>query len=158
MKKLSGLNQERNMHRLSATYKQKQSKTVLNKHVSEFWFERTGCFFSTGRITDPQILALCGLLVEYCDVFISWLDSHSDGTHSLQRIHWWAIDAMLNFSKSFLMKKQTQLHFWWAEGKYIFINFHFWANNSFKFWPVFPHKTIIWLEKSWYIMHKSYEQ
>ncbi len=30
----------------------------------------------------------CGLLVDYCDVFISCLDSHSDGTHSLQRTHW----------------------------------------------------------------------
>ncbi len=28
-----------------------------------------------------------GLLVDYCDGFISCLDSHSDGTHSLQRIH-----------------------------------------------------------------------
>ncbi len=26
--------------------------------------------------------------VDYYDVFISCLDSHSDGTHSLQRIHW----------------------------------------------------------------------
>ncbi len=31
--------------------------------------------------------------VDYCDVFISCLDFHSDGTHSLQRIHWWASDA-----------------------------------------------------------------
>ncbi len=38
-------------------------------------------------------LEWCGLLVDYCDVFISCLDSHSDGTHSLQRIHWWASDA-----------------------------------------------------------------
>ncbi len=51
--------------------------------------------------------------------FINWLtgvlcvtrgllwcfDSHSDGTHSLQRIHWWASDVMLNFSKSVLIKK-----------------------------------------------------
>ncbi len=51
-----------------------------------------------------------GLLVEYYDVFISCLDSHSDGIHSLQRIHWWASDVMLHFSKSFLMKKQTNLH------------------------------------------------
>ncbi len=29
-------------------------------------------------------LEWCGLLVDYCDVFISCLDSHSDGTHSLQ--------------------------------------------------------------------------
>ncbi len=35
----------------------------------------------------------CGLL--WC--FISCLDSHSDGTHSLQRIHWWASDVMLLF-------------------------------------------------------------
>ncbi len=40
------------------------------------------------------------LLVDYCDVFISCLDSHSDGTHSLQRIHWRACDVMLNFAKS----------------------------------------------------------
>ncbi len=33
--------------------------------------------------------------MDNCDVFISCLDSHSDGTHSLQRIHWWANDVML---------------------------------------------------------------
>ncbi len=32
----------------------------------------------------------CVLLVDYCDVFISCLDSRFDGTHSLQRIHWGA--------------------------------------------------------------------
>uniref|UniRef100_A0A8C1MXU6 Contactin associated protein like 3 n=1 Tax=Cyprinus carpio TaxID=7962 RepID=A0A8C1MXU6_CYPCA len=31
-------------------------------------------------------LECCGLLVDYCDVFISCLDSHSDGTHSLSNI------------------------------------------------------------------------
>ncbi len=36
----------------------------------------------------------------HCDVFISCLDSHSDGTHSLQSIHWWANDAMLHFSQN----------------------------------------------------------
>ncbi len=35
--------------------------------------------------------------VDYCDVFIICLDSHSDGTHSLQSIHWWASDVMLHF-------------------------------------------------------------
>ncbi len=44
-----------------------------------------------------------------CDVFISSLDSHSDGTHSLQMIHWWASDVMLKFSKPISMKKQTHL-------------------------------------------------
>ncbi len=33
-------------------------------------------------------LKKCELLVDCCDVFISGLESHSDGTHSLQRIHW----------------------------------------------------------------------
>ncbi len=37
--------------------------------------------------------------VDYCDVFISCLNSHSDGTHSLQRIHRWASDVMLHLSK-----------------------------------------------------------
>ncbi len=45
-------------------------------------------------------LEWCGLLVDYCNVFISCLDSHSDGTHSLQGIHWCAIGVMLNLSKS----------------------------------------------------------
>ncbi len=38
--------------------------------------------------------------VDHCDVFISCLDSYSDGTHSLQSIHCWASDVMLHFSKS----------------------------------------------------------
>ncbi len=38
--------------------------------------------------------------VDYFDVFISCLDPFSDGTHSLQMIHWWASDVMLHFSKS----------------------------------------------------------
>ncbi len=32
-------------------------------------------------------------------------DVRSDGTHSLQRIHWWASDVMLNFSKSVPMNE-----------------------------------------------------
>ncbi len=45
----------------------------------------------------------CCLLInrlDYCDVFISCLDSHSDGTHSLQSIHWWGSGGTLHFSKS----------------------------------------------------------
>ncbi len=49
-------------------------------------------------LTNTQLFASwtgsCGLL-DYCDVFIRFLDSHSDGTHSLQRIHWWSSDVML---------------------------------------------------------------
>ncbi len=64
--------------------------------------------FHFTRLTDG--LELSKLLVDYCDVFISCLDSHSDGTHLQQRIHWWTSDVMLNFSKSLLLKKQTHLN------------------------------------------------
>ncbi len=32
--------------------------------------------------------------MDYCNVFISCLDAHSDGTHSLQMSHWWTGDVM----------------------------------------------------------------
>ncbi len=41
-----------------------------------------------GFVSHKRGLASCGLLVDYCDIFISYLGSHFDGTHSLQRIHW----------------------------------------------------------------------
>ncbi len=48
--------------------------------------------------------------VDYYDVFISCLNSDSDGTHSLQSIHWRASDVILNFFKSAAIgKKNTQL-------------------------------------------------
>ncbi len=58
------------------------------------------------------------MFVDYCNVFISCLDSHSDGTHSLN-IHWTS-HVMQLFSKSVQMKKQTHLHLGWPEGKDIF--------------------------------------
>ncbi len=65
-----------------------------------FWWI---CFLQThsSSLLKTLIVGLqwCGLLVDYCDVFISCLGSYSDGTHLLQRIHWWASDAMLHFSK-----------------------------------------------------------
>ncbi len=85
-------------------------------------------FHSMAPLTDG--LEWCGSLVDYCDVFISCLDSHSDGTHSLQSIHWWTSDVMLHFSKSVLMKKKTHLHLGWPE---VSANFHFWMNYSFKY-------------------------
>ncbi len=39
-------------------------------------------------------MKLCGLIVNYCDVFISYMNSHY-GTHSLQRIHWWSTSWMV---------------------------------------------------------------
>ncbi len=50
-------------------------------------------FFSLYKSLIHVLEITCELL--WC--FISCLDSHSDGTHSLQKIHWWASDVMLNF-------------------------------------------------------------
>ncbi len=66
--------------------------------------------------------------VDYCDVFSNWFDFPSDGTHSLQRIHWWASVVMLNSSKSVPMKRQTHLHL-----STFSANVHFWVNYSFKY-------------------------
>ncbi len=70
-------------------------------------------------------LEWCGLLVDYCDVFISCLDSHSDGTHSLQRIHWWASDCNDAFLQICSMKKKTHIQIGWTEIEYIFSKFSF---------------------------------
>ncbi len=76
--------------------------------------------------------------VDYCDVFISCLDSHYDGTHSLQMIHWWTSDLMIHFSKSVLIKTQAHLHLRWPECEYfqnIWVNYSYWfifiARNFF---------------------------
>ncbi len=43
-------------------------------------------------------LKTCSLLVDYFDGFISCSYYHSDGTHSLQRIQWWACSWKKNIS------------------------------------------------------------
>ncbi len=50
--------------------------------------------------------------MDYCDVFIN---SHSDGTHLLQKTHWWAIDVIINLAKSVLMKNNILLYYFWQE-------------------------------------------
>ncbi len=68
--------------------------------------------------------------MDYCDVLISCLDSRSDGTHSLQSIHWRASDVRLHFSKSVYMKKQIYiLH--GLRVKTFSANLHFWAELFF---------------------------
>ncbi len=54
-------------------------------------------------------LETCGLLVNYCDVFISCLDSHSDGTHSLQMIHFWGSDVGWSYFSSNLFPWRNKL-------------------------------------------------
>ncbi len=42
-------------------------------------------------------------------MFLSAVWTHSDGTHSLQTIHYWASDVTLHFSMSFSMKRLIYL-------------------------------------------------
>ncbi len=60
--------------------------------------------------------------------FFSCLDSHSDGTHSLQRIQ---VMLILNLSKSVLMKKQAHLHLGWPENEYILSKFSIFLGEQF---------------------------
>ncbi len=56
---------------------------------------KTVCFLQTCSFS------LYKTLIDELESFgLLCLDSHSDGTHSLQRIHWWASDVMLHFYKS----------------------------------------------------------
>ncbi len=72
----------------------------------------------------------CLEMVLGLSIFISWgyffLDSHSDGTHSLQRIHCWASDLLLHFSKS--DEKTNSSTSWMIWGR---VHFHF-GNYYFK--------------------------
>ncbi len=72
--------------------------------------------------------------MDYCDVFISCLDSHSDGTHSLQRIHWWASNAKLHFYKSKNTKKHEETNSSTYLMAWVFtsVNVHFGVNYYFK--------------------------
>ncbi len=92
--------------------------------------------FCFSMLTDG--LEWCGSLVVYCDVFISCLDSHSDGTHSLKRIHWWTNDVMPHFSKSVPMKK----HIYIFDG--LRVNY-FPANTNFRWTiPLTSPKMLAW--------------
>ncbi len=62
-----------------------------------YWCESDVIFINLNILISG--LEICGLFVDYYDVFISFLEFHSDGTHPLQGIHWWASGVMLHFSK-----------------------------------------------------------
>ncbi len=44
-------------------------------------------------------------------LFLSTVWTHSDSTHSLQRIHWWTSNVMLNIYKSVQMKNHKHKYF-----------------------------------------------
>ncbi len=68
-------------------YHEKRIHILSGNNTIQYCFLQMCSFWLHKMLVDG--LEWCGLLVDYCEVFISCLDSHSDGTHSLQRIHWW---------------------------------------------------------------------
>ncbi len=56
------------------------------KCLDGFVFPQTRRFSLYKMLNDA--LESCGLVVDYCEGFMSCLESHSDGTHSLLGIHW----------------------------------------------------------------------
>ncbi len=67
----------------------------------------------------------------------------SDGTHSLQRIHWWASDVMLNFSQNSSNVHETHVHLERPEGVYIFKKNHFWGIPSTSVLNVYANKKMV---------------
>ncbi len=60
---------------------------------------------------------------------IIFLKSHSDCTHLLQRIHWWASDVKLQICSDDETNSPSLM-------TYGLLTFNFWANYSFKFTPL----------------------
>ncbi len=91
--------------------------------IANSYFDQKQCKNHLDRFVYCKT-AVCGLLNYFWIIVITCLDSRSDGTHSLQRIHWWVSDVMQNFSKYVQMKKkQSHLHLGWHGDEYIFSYF-----------------------------------
>ncbi len=76
-----------------------QLAAVLFLNVSEcekFFFGLLVHLIATQLFTLQAVNSWTGVMLWIILMFNSCLDSHSDGTHSLQRIHWWASEVMLN--------------------------------------------------------------
>ncbi len=58
-------------------------------------------------------LYFCDLLVDYCDVFISCLDSHSDGTHSLN-LFWCRNKLIYILDGMSVCKYVSKYDFFWS--------------------------------------------
>ncbi len=138
MKKWSGLNQERNLHRSSTVYKPKQSKTALNK----FWSERQWKmdFFTGGSIIMNnglmQLLTsqdinwwtgvvwiTCGLLWCVYQLFgLSFWRHPFTAEHPL--LSKWCTVTFLQI----WWRNNTHRHLGWPEGEYILSKFSFLAD------------------------------
>ncbi len=75
-------------------------KTILDCFISCCWFVHISLLIQMrtflmekkkyyGQRACFKTLMINWSGVDCCDVFISCLDCHSDGTHSQQKIHWW---------------------------------------------------------------------
>ncbi len=99
-----------------------QSETILS--LKNVCLSQTCSFSLHKTLFDRPVM-------DYCDVFIRCLNSHSDGTHSLQKIHCWASNVMLNFSNSASINKLISI----LNGlrvRRLLANVHFWVSYSFK--------------------------
>jgi len=89
-------------------------KTIHNFHwrmlYYELWTLNTSWFLTKTYLSSQDINWWTGV-VWITVMFLS--DSHSDGTHSLQSIHWWVMQCYISPN---LMQKQTHLYFGWPEG------------------------------------------
>ncbi len=97
----------------------------LKLKMSQWWI----CFLQSHSFWLLKILTLMDRSgVDYCDVFISCLDSHSDGTHSLHSFasKWW------NATFLQIWWRNKHLHLGWPEDEHIFSIMSFlgklWAN------------------------------
>ncbi len=107
-------------------------------------------------LTNTQLFTLQAVdwcHVDCCDVFLRCLNSCSEGTHSLQRIHWWAGDVMLHFNKSVEMNKQIHLLLiwtkWWVHFQKCFIFGQLLLKSMFECRRVREYKSIFcWNNKT----------
>ncbi len=86
------------------------------------------------------------------DVFISCLDSHSDGTHSLQSIHCWESDVMLHFSK---LDEETNSSTSWMDQGWVNIQQMFFFWGEFLLYPFKSFQTIFFYSLSKYLLDWS---
>ncbi len=96
------------------------------------------CLTNTQLFISQDISSMDWRGVDYCDVFIICLYSHSEDTHPLQRIHWWGsnvIQFYFHFLVSYSFKETeqwttsyTQVWMFWQ------VNLHyariFWSSHT----------------------------
>ncbi len=135
------LNQERNMHRSSTVYKPKQFKTNMSVDFDVRGKQEMD-FFTEGSVNGDYWLIFGQKWQLKCHWLICFLQTRSfllhfkmftdglewsgllwflsavwtGGTHSLQRIHWWASDVMLIVFPDLFPWIKTHLHLGWREG------------------------------------------